>query len=96
MKNPRQIIIRPMITEKGTRLREGGNQYLFEVETSANKIDIKKAVEEIFSVNVLAVRTMQQAGKPRRMGRFMGRTNKWKKAVVTLGEGQTIDAFDTV
>jgi large subunit ribosomal protein L23 len=85
-----------MITEKGTRIREQGNQYLFEVDTSANKIEIKHAVEEIFSVNVVSVRTMGFGGKPRRMGRFAGRTSKWKKAVVTLKEGQTIDVFDTV
>lgn len=96
MRDARKIIIRPMITEKGTRIRERGNQYLFEVDTSANKIEIKHAVEEIFSVNVVSVRTMGFGGKPRRMGRFAGRTSKWKKAVVTLKEGQTIDVFDTV
>jgi large subunit ribosomal protein L23 len=96
MKDPRDIIIRPMITEKGTRLREAGNQYVFEVHPDANKIEIKKAVEEIFSVNVVSVRTMNFAGKPRRQGRFFGRTRRWKKAVVKLKEGQTIEAFDNV
>jgi large subunit ribosomal protein L23 len=96
MKDPRKIIIRPMITEKGTQLRDRGNQYLFEVDMAANKIAIKRAVEEIFSVNVVSVNSMVFDGKPRRFGRFFGRTGKWKKAVVTLKEGQTIDAFDTV
>jgi large subunit ribosomal protein L23 len=96
MTDSRTIIIRPLITEKGTSRREEGNQYFFEVLASANKIEIKRAVEEVFAVDVLAVRTMNFAGKPRRMGRFQGHTSQWKKAVVTLKEGQTIDVFDTV
>ncbi|MBD3334233.1 MAG: 50S ribosomal protein L23 [Candidatus Eisenbacteria bacterium] len=96
MKDPRNIIVRPLITEKGTKIREQGNQYVFEVAPAANKIEIRRAVQEIFSVDVVSVRTMKFHGKPRRMGRFQGRTSGWKKAVVTLKEGQTIDVFDTV
>ena len=96
MKDPRDIIIRPMITEKGTRLRSTGNQYLFQVHPDANKIEIKWAVEQIYSVKVESVRTMVLAGKPRRYGRYTGRTSRWKKAVVKLQEGQKIEAFDEV
>ncbi|MBU1701374.1 MAG: 50S ribosomal protein L23 [Candidatus Eisenbacteria bacterium] len=96
MTDARTIIIRPLITEKGSKIREEGNQYFFEVLSRANKIEIKQAVEEVFSVDVVSVRTMVFPGKPRRLGRFTGHTSQWKKAVVGLKEGQTIDVFDTV
>ncbi len=96
MTDSRTILVRPLITEKGTQKRDEGNQYFFEVPSTANKIEIKRAVEEVFSVDVVSVRTMNFPGKPRRMGRFQGHTSQWKKAVVALKEGQTIDVFDTV
>jgi large subunit ribosomal protein L23 len=96
MKNPNDVIIRALITEKGTRLRERGNTFLFQVATHANKIEIKEAVEEIFGVTVENVRTQNVLGKVKRMGRFEGRRPTWKKAVVTLREGDNIELFEEV
>ncbi len=87
------VIVRPRITEKGTVLGER-NKYVFQVRPDANKLEIKAAVEQAFSVDVLAVNTMNVRGKPRRWGRSLGHTSPWKKAVVTLQEGQTIDIFE--
>jgi large subunit ribosomal protein L23 len=84
------------VTVKGTKLREKSNVYLFAVATDANKIEIGKAVEEIFSVKVLAVRTLNYDGKPKRVGRYAGHRSAWKKAVVTLAEGQSIELFEQV
>jgi large subunit ribosomal protein L23 len=89
------IIKRPLIlTEKGSLLREQGNQYLFEVNPKANKIQIKEAVETLFKVNVTAVNTLIMRGKMRRMGRGHAKTKNWKKAIVTLIEGESIDFFE--
>ncbi len=96
MKNPHDIIVKALITEKGTRMREGGNKYLFQVAKQANKIEIKHAVEAIFEVTVERVRTQYLMGKLKRMGRFSGRRPNWKKAIVTLSEGDTIDLFEQV
>jgi large subunit ribosomal protein L23 len=96
MKSPREIIRRALITEKGVRLREASNQYIFEVAPDANKIQIRSAIEEIFSVQVAQVRTINNRGKPKRLGRFSGRRPSWKKAIITLNEGQTIELFDQV
>ena len=89
------IIIRPIITEKSSALMEL-NKYTFEVHKSANKIQIRKAVEEIFKVKVLSVNTMNIAAKPKRMGAFVGKTRSWKKAIVALPEGQRIEFFEGV
>jgi large subunit ribosomal protein L23 len=86
-----QIIRRPLITEKGMSLVTDLNQYPFEVAPGANKAEIKRAVEEIFSVHVKKVRTMSRAGKPRRYKYWKGTTSGWKRAVVTLAPGETID-----
>jgi len=94
LKSARTIIRRALITEKGTADRERGNKYFFEVARSANKIEIKKAVEEVFSVNVLDVHTMRRQGKLKRLGVFSGRRPHWKKAVVTLKPGEKIDVFE--
>ncbi|MFN3477377.1 MAG: 50S ribosomal protein L23 [Candidatus Methylomirabilales bacterium] len=94
MKDPWTIILRPLITEKGTLLKEQANQYLFEVAKDANKIEVKQAVEVLFKVKVLDVHTISLKGKRRRLGRFVGRTPDWKKAVVTLKEGQSIEFFE--
>lgn len=96
MRDPWRIIVRPLITEKGTLLKEGANQYLFEIARGANKIEVKQAVEALFKVKVLDVRTISVKGKRRRLGRFVGRTPDWKKAVVTLKEGQSIEFFEGV
>ena len=96
MKTAREIVLRPLITEKGSRLKTVSNQYLFQVDREANKIQIKKAVEEIWNVRVTDVRTIHMRGKKKRMGRFEGRRPDWKKAVVTLKQGETIELFEGV
>jgi len=96
MKNPHDVVIRAMITEKGTRIREGGNKYLFQVHPEANKIQIKHAVESIFSVTVERVRTQNRLGKIKRMGVSSGRRTSWKKAIVTLKQGDSIELFEEV
>lgn len=96
MKDPRTIIKRAMISEKGSLLLEKANSYVFEVSPGSNKVEIKKAVEFIFNVNVVAVRTMNMYGKSKRLGVFFGRRSHWKKAIVKLKEGQTIELFEQV
>ena len=95
-REPRTIVRRALITEKGTRIRERENGYLFEVARDANKIEIKHAIEAIFPVKVSSVRTQRVHGKPKRMGRYQGHRPDWKKAVVTLQKGQTIELFEQV
>ena len=96
MKDPRSVVKKALITEKGTALRELRNQYHFEVARDANKIDILRAVEAIFSVKVADVRTMQVRGKAKRQGRWAGRRNHWKKAIVTLKPDQKIELFEQI
>ena len=96
IREPRSIVRRALVTEKGTRLREGQNGYLFEVARDANKIQIKHAVEAIFNVKVATVRTLRVHGKPKRMGRYEGHRPDWKKAVVTLQKGGSIELFEQV
>lgn len=89
------VIKRPLIlTEKGTSLREQDNKYLFEVDRRANKIQIRQAVEALFKVNVLDVNTLIVRGRMRRMGRGYAKTRNWKKAIVTLAPGDSIDLFE--
>lgn len=90
-----QILVRPIITEKNTALNEVG-KYCFEVLPNANKIEIKRAVEEVFNVQVTAVNIIKVPGKLRRMGRTSGMTRSWKKAIVTLAPGQRIELFQGV
>ena len=85
MKNPHDIIQKPIITERSMEDMEG-KKYTFKVDKNANKIEIKNAVEEIFSVKVLKVNTMNMKGKTKRMGRFEGKRSDWKKAIVQLTE----------
>ena len=109
MRSPEQVIKRPLLTEKGTALKESGGrpdaggeadadsvspQILFEVNRDANKIEIRHAVEKLWNVNVLKVRTSIVRGKEKRIGRFTGRRSNWKKALVTLAPGQTIEFFE--
>jgi len=96
VRNPRSIILKPLVTEKGSKLREENNKYLFSVVSGANKIEIKRAVQEIFNVKVRDVQTIVVHGKVKRMGAFQGKRPDWKKAVVTLVEGQSIDLFEQV
>lgn len=89
---PEHVIKRPLIlTEKGNSLRETQNKYLFEVARDANKIEIKNAVETLFNVAVVDVQTMIVRGRIRRMGRGHAKTQNWKKAIVQVREGETID-----
>lgn len=90
------IIRRPLVTEKSTISRDEGNKFIFEVDKRANKIEIGKAVEKLFKVKVIDVRTMNMTGKKKRMGRVLGQKSDWKKAIVTLAEGNTIDMFEKV
>ena len=85
---------RPLVTEKVTKLQEDLNQYVFQVDKRANKIEIKRAVEKRFDVAVTKVRTMNVRGKVKRLGRFTGRQPSWKKAIVTLVAGESIDLFE--
>ena len=96
MKGPDQVVLRPLLTEKGTRLKEEGNQYLFRVAKTANKVEIKRAIEQLFRVTVLDVRTLRVRGKVKRLGRFEGRRPDWKKAVATLKQGETIELYEGV
>ncbi len=96
MKDARTIVRKVLITEKGTVLREVRNQYFFEVARDANKIEIKRAVETIFNVKVADVRTMQLRGKVKRQGRWLGKRNDWKKAIVTLKPDQKIELFEQI
>jgi large subunit ribosomal protein L23 len=91
--NPYQVVIRPLITEQGTRQAEVLRAYQFEVHPKANKTQIKQAVEMIYNVKVIDVRTANHKGKPRRRGRARGTTAHWKKAVVVLHEDYRIDLF---
>jgi large subunit ribosomal protein L23 len=96
MKNPYQVILKPLLSEKGTRLKEEGNQYLFRVAKTANKVEIKRAIEQLFKVSVLEVRTAHVRGKVKRLGRFEGRQPDWKKAVATLKPGESIELYEGV
>ncbi|RMD50837.1 MAG: 50S ribosomal protein L23 [Ignavibacteria bacterium] len=96
----KSVLIRPLVTEKMTNISEEGNKYGFIVDYDANKIEIAKAVKEKFEVDVLAVNTVRHKGKAKtqftKKGRFSGRTPRYKKAIVTIKEGQTIDLFGEV
>jgi large subunit ribosomal protein L23 len=94
MKEAQKIIRRPMITEKSTRQKEESRQYVFEVDRDANKIEIQAAVERLFKVKVLQVRTTNVLGKVKRLGRRQGKRMDWKKAILTLREGDRIDFFE--
>lgn len=96
----RMIIQKPVVTEKSTVLKENSNRYVFRVDVKASKRQIKKAVQDLFGVKVKDVRTAVYRGKRsvvmNRRGRFQGYRPNWKKAYVTLEEGDTIDLFDVV
>ena len=111
MRSPQVIIKRPLLTEKGTRMRETGGhapeavpadpaelsqKLMFEVARDSNKIEIREAVKKLFNVEVLNVRTQMVRGKEKRIGQFTGMKPYWKKAIVTLKAGQTIEFFEGV
>jgi len=91
MKDSYSIIQEPLITEKGSNLSTKENKYFFRVDPKANKIEIKEAVEKIFNVKVASVNTLNVLGKMKRVRYRQGRTSNWKKAIVTLAQGQKID-----
>ena len=90
--DPREIIIRPVISEHSYDMMED-NKYTFEVHKKANKIEVAKAIEAVFGVKVTKVNTLNVKAKPKRMRYHEGKTRTWKKAIVTLAEGDTIELF---
>ncbi len=94
MKTSYEVLLSPLLTEKGTLLKEKDNKVLFKVARDANKIEIKKAVEEIFKVKVNCVTTINCKGKKKRLGRHEGKRPDWKKAVVALKEGEKLDFIE--
>jgi large subunit ribosomal protein L23 len=94
MRTPREIILRPIMTEKSMRQKEEQNVITFRVRPDANKVEIRAAVEAVFSVKVTDVRTSSYEGKLKRMGRHQGRRSDWKKAVVQLAPGHKIDLVE--
>lgn len=94
MKEPQKIIRRPLITEKSTQQKDENHQYVFEVDLNANKIEIQSAIERLFKVKVVQVHTLNVLGKVKRLGRRYGKRPDWKKAIVTLKEGDRIDFFE--
>lgn len=94
MIHPRNIVISPIISEKSENQVHENNTYTFKVSINANKIEIKHAIEKIFSVKVLDVNTIRMLGKPKSLGRYNGKRPDWKKAIVKLREGDKIAAFD--
>ncbi|OGO42422.1 MAG: 50S ribosomal protein L23 [Chloroflexi bacterium RBG_16_57_9] len=91
-----EVLKRPIVTEKSNARADAYNQYTFEIDTRANKVQVKEAVEKAFNVTVLAVNIMRMPGKTRRAGRRTVRTPVWKKAVVKLAPGQRIEFFEGV
>ena len=96
MKTLYDVLVGPLLTEKGTLLKEKDNKVIFRVARNANKIEIKKAVEETLKVKVERVRTINYRGKKKRLGRYEGRRPDWKKAIVTLKEGERLDFIEGV
>ena len=94
MRDPRQIIVRPVVTERSTELADDRGAYTFIVNRDANKIEIKRAVESLFDVKVDSVRTANYRGKWRRVGSAYGKKTAYKKAVVQLVEGERIDVYE--
>ncbi|EMB13498.1 MULTISPECIES: 50S ribosomal protein L23 [Rhodopirellula] len=90
---PHQVLLKPLVTEKGVHRATRNNQYAFQIHRDATKLDVKKAVEHLFDVKVLKVRTQTRKGKARRFKYKIGRTSDWKKAIVSLHEDHRIDFF---
>ncbi len=96
MRDPREVVIRPLVTERTTELGEEQNAYTFIVSKDANKIEIRHAIERLFSVKVASVNTLNYRGKWRRVGRSLGRRPGYKKAIVKLAEGERIDVYEGI
>ncbi len=96
MREARDVIIRPVVTERSTIMADEQDAFTFIVATDANKIDIRHAVEQLFDVKVKSVRTMRYRGKTRRVGRNVGRRAGFKKAIVKLAEGERIDVYEGI
>lgn len=100
MKDPRNIILEPILTEKALRLKDDANQYIFKVNAKANKIEIKEAVSKRFNVRVKSVQTINIKGKPRqrftKRGRVSGYTASYKKAIIALEDGETFDFLENI
>jgi large subunit ribosomal protein L23 len=94
MTEPTRVILSHVVTEKAERLKAEQSRYTFKVARTANKIEVREAVERLFKVHVREVRVMNYMGKMRRMGRFEGRRPDWKKAVVTLKQGERIESLE--
>lgn len=96
MVNEGKVLIQALVSEKATDLQEKQNCYMFRVSQNSNKLEIKKAVEKAFNVKVVSVTTIRVKGKTKRLGRFVGQRSGWKKAFVSLKEGDTIELFESV
>ena len=96
MRDPREVVIRPVVTERSTELGEEQNAYTFMVSKDANKIEIRHAIERLFSVKVASVNTLNYRGKWRRVGRSLGRRPSYKKAIVKLAAGERIDVYEGI
>lgn len=97
IKDPYKIILKPVITEKSTLMKEKNREICLEVDPRANKIEIKEAAEQLFNVKIERVRVMKQRGKMRRVGRNQGKTKDWKKAYLKIKEGEKmIEYFEAV
>jgi len=98
MRDPREVIVRPVVTERSMELstNESDPQYAFIVVKDANKVEIKNAVEKLFNVSVAQVNTMNYRGKARRVGRHLGKRPAYKKAIVRLADGESIDVYEGV
>ena len=94
MKSQFNLITRPHITEKVLLLKEEGNKVVFRIRKDTNKIELKKAIEAMFNVTVETINTLTVRGKKKRLGRYEGKRSDWKKAIVTLKEGDTIEYFE--
>lgn len=94
MKSQYRLISRPHMTEKVVLLKEEANKVVFRIRKDANKIELKNAIESLFNVTVESVRTMNVKGKNKRLGQYQGKRSDWKKAIVTLKEGDTIEYFE--
>lgn len=90
----KNVIIRPIVTEKSESLKTENGQYSFQVMRNANKTEVKKAIQQLFNVKVKHVRVMNYDGKPKRMGVYAGRRANWKKAIVTLKKGEKIESLE--
>lgn len=93
MKTIFEVIKKPLLTEKSSALKAEANKIVLKVANEANKVEIKKAIQELFEVKVTSVQTMNYRGKLKRVGKSLGRRKNWKKAIVTLEEGADLDVF---